>query len=263
MKLVRWGLTCLGAAVLGLASLGAQAAPSAEARPAWCVGKGPSAFPSTGAAFDKVGAKLARREPITVVAIGSSSTDGSDLPDPRQAYPTHLEARLNAALGPGGARVLNRGRGGETMPETIARFERDVGAAKPDLVVWQLGVNDVVRDVPTEMSAERIEQGLATLARYGAPVVLMDMQFAPLVLRSRSLDGMHVILRKAALKHGALLWSRFDLMKGILEKGGAAMTDLVRADGLHMTPPMHACAGHKLGDALIGAMRRETLSAGY
>lgn len=263
MKLVRWGLTFLGAAALVAASREVNAAPSAEPRPAWCVGKGPSAFPSPGAAFDQVAAKLARREQITVVAIGSSSTDGSDLPDPRQAYPTHLEARLNAALGPGGARVLNRGRGGETMPETIARFERDVGAARPDLVVWQLGVNDLVRDLPTEASAARIEQGLTALARYGAPVVLMDMQFAPLVLRSRSLEGMHVILRSAAVRHGALLWSRFDLMKGIIENGGAAMADLVRADGLHMTPPMHACAGQKLADALIGAMRRETLNAGY
>jgi acyl-CoA thioesterase-1 len=39
--------------------------------------------------------------------------------------------------------VINSGRVGDTIPDNLARFGRDVLAHTPDLVVWQLGTNDV------------------------------------------------------------------------------------------------------------------------
>lgn len=247
----------LGGLLAGLTGLAVQAGE----RPAWCPTKPTPLVSSALAAFAPLAGKLARRETITLIAIGSSSTEGSDLPDPRQAYPTHLGRQLNAIFGEGRFRVLNKGKGGEAMPETIARFGRDVDAEKPDLVVWQLGVNDVVRRQEPSVSASRIDHGLTLLGAIGAPVVLMDMQFAPSVLRSDMLEPMHRTLKAASLRHGALLWSRFDLMRDIIESGRAGMTDIVREDGLHMTVPMHICAGEKLAESLAGLMSRGTLSA--
>lgn len=267
MKQTRAGViaACLAGLFASSGFCAAQTAPAVgvveSSRPAWCGQAAAAPVMSASAAFGRVAARLARNETITVVAIGSSSTEGSDLPDPRQSYPTHLSTQLNVLFGEGRVRVLNKGKGGETMPETIARFGRDVVAEKPDLVVWQLGVNDVVRNVAPELSAARIEEGLVALADVQAPVVLMDMQFAPSVLRSTQLEAMQRTLKFAAMRHGALLWSRFELMKSIVEDGRAGMADLVRADGLHMTVPMHVCTGKVLGDTIAAALSRDTVSA--
>ena len=37
----------------------------------------------------------------------------------------------------------------------IAKFEQDVGAEKPDLVIWQLGTNSVLRDRDARPGSER------------------------------------------------------------------------------------------------------------
>jgi hypothetical protein len=52
-------------------------------------------------------------------------------------------------------RVLNRGIGGEDAREMLARFERDVLAQKPDLLLWQLGTNVLVQDLVRRVGYDR------------------------------------------------------------------------------------------------------------
>ena len=42
----------------------------------------------------------------------------------------------------------------------LARLQADVIDEKPDLVIWQLGTNSVLRDHPLVQVGEFIEQGL-------------------------------------------------------------------------------------------------------
>lgn len=226
----------------------------APARPAWCpTGNAASQTPAS-ARLSTLAAKVRRGEPLTIVAIGSSSTEGSDLPDRLMAYPSHLQRQLNARLGSGRVKMVNKGRGGETMVETVARFGTDVAGEKPDLVIWQLGVNDVVRGNDMNLSERTIEDGMARLKGIGAPIVLMDMQLAPRVTASAQLPVMQRLLKDAAIKHNALLWSRFELMSGIVKSGDAQLVDLIKPDELHMTVAMHVCTGAVLGDELAAAM---------
>ena len=85
------------------------------------------------------------REKLTIVAIGSSSTQGVGASSPAASYPSRLEAELRKRFPQVDIRVINRGKGGEDAPEELARLERDVIAEHPDLVIWQLGTNAVLR----------------------------------------------------------------------------------------------------------------------
>ncbi len=233
-------------------------------RPAWCrqVKLSADANPETAIArkLATLAEKAARRETITLVAIGSSSTEGSDLSDRSLAYPTHLEARLNAILGPGAVRVVNRGRGGERITDTVKRFAEDVAPMKPDLVVWQLGANDIVRSIDPDIVAHGVAEGMAQLEAIGAPVVLMDSQVAPAVAASPMLQPVQSVLKTAAERHGAMLWSRFALMQGILEAKLAEDSDLIKPDRLHMTVPMHVCTGVVLAEALAVHLVRASVA---
>ena len=87
--------------------------------------------------------------------------------------------------------MLNRGVGGEEVPDMLARFDSAVIAAKPDLVLWQLGTNSVIRDHKLADHDALIRAGLAKIRAVGADVVLIDPQFAP-----------KVIAKPEAEKHG-------------------------------------------------------------
>ncbi|MEN3348093.1 MAG: hypothetical protein V7632_1728 [Bradyrhizobium sp.] len=81
--------------------------------------------------------------PIKIVAMGSSSTAGRADVLP---YPYWLEMYLRRDAAPNGnARidVINRGRGGEEADKELDRFQPDVFALEPVLVIWQVGTNAV------------------------------------------------------------------------------------------------------------------------
>ena len=86
--------------------------------------------------------------------------------------------------------MLNRGVNGEETEQMLARFETGVIAAHPDLVLWQVGTNSVMRDHPLKSHAVLLREGIAQLKQAGADVVLMDMQYAPQVLAKSETPGM-------------------------------------------------------------------------
>jgi len=93
---------------------------------------------------------------VSIVALGDSTTAGTP------AFRSPIEAPPNGA---GDAhsqyaywlmqkhpdwRVLNRGVNGERTDEIAARFDRDVLAAHPRVVIILAGVNDVYQGLPAE-----------------------------------------------------------------------------------------------------------------
>ena len=76
--------------------------------------------------------------------------------------------------------MLNKGIGGEEASQMVARFDADVIDENPDLVLWQVGSNSVLRDHPTP--GEIIRQGVERLKASGAEVILINPQYAPKIL---------------------------------------------------------------------------------
>ena len=79
--------------------------------------------------------------------------------------------------------MINRGVNGEEVRDMLKRFDTAVVAAKPDLVLWQLGTNSVIRGTTSSTTTARsIRDGLKKIRAIGADVVLIDPQFAPKVI---------------------------------------------------------------------------------
>jgi lysophospholipase L1-like esterase len=96
---------------------------------------------SLGAQLSRTAARLKSGEPLKIVAIGSSSTVGLWVIRTADTYPEVMRRELLRLRSNARINVINSGRIGDTIPGNIARFERDVLAHAPDLVVWQLGTN--------------------------------------------------------------------------------------------------------------------------
>ena len=70
--------------------------------------------------------------------------------------------------------VLNRGKGGEEANEELRRFDTDIFAEKPSLVIWQVGTNAVFHNYKLDEVAAKINEGLKRLDGKPMDVVLMD-----------------------------------------------------------------------------------------
>lgn len=193
---------------------------------------------------------IRRRRPVRIVAFGSSSTAGAGASAPWHAYPARLELALREALPGLAVTVLNRGVGGEDADAMLARLERDVIAAAPDLVVWQVGANAALRGMDKADFQRFLREGLARLRAAGIDVVLMDNQRAPrIAARPGHRDYDAMLSAAAAAVPGVALFSRGALMDGWAAAGlppGAALIE----DGLHHNDLGYRC----LADALAGAL---------
>jgi len=72
----------------------------------------------------------------------------------------------------------------------MARFTTDVIAAHPQLVLWQVGTNSVLRDRPLDRHEAELYQGIDELKAADADVVLIDLQYSPAVIAKPETDGM-------------------------------------------------------------------------
>lgn len=187
-------------------------------------------------------------QPLRIVAIGSSSTEGTGATSPDRTYPAQLRAILATGRPAVAAEIVNSGIGGETVGMNMARLERDVLAHRPDLVIWQITTNDVFRNVPQATYAAEAREGIRRLRDSGADVILMEPQY----LAAKAGDGAFLAavatVRDLGAEFGLPVVARFDFMKEWLDDGRFTPADLLSADGLHMTDASYRCLAEVVAD---------------
>jgi lysophospholipase L1-like esterase len=207
--------------------------------------------------------KLSAGAPITIVAIGSSSTAGSGASSITTTYPSQLAADLKRRFPNHSITVLNRGVGGEEVPDMLKRFDNAVIANKPDLVLWQLGTNSVIRDHKFTDRGTSIREGLRKIRAIGADIVLIDPQFAPKVNAKPEAARMVDFLSTIAKEENVALFRRYAVMKRWSETDHLPFSTFVARDGLHMNDWSYACMARGLGMAIAEAATRPVMSAKF
>jgi len=248
------GIACVGAAMLAGSSGGAlsqaQRGVSSVER---CLAANQGL--SLGVLLPRTAARLKSSEPLKIVAIGSSSTVGLWVLASAATYPEVMRRELLRLRSNATISVINSGRVGDTIQDNIARFERDVLAHRPDLVVWQLGTNDVVwGGRPNQLLKDTVTEGVKVLKAAPADVVLMDLQYAPMVLASSYYTTIEAVIADVAKQERVGLFSRFALMRNSID-GGVAQGALVSWDGLHNTVDGYDCIGRALARAISNSTR--------
>jgi lysophospholipase L1-like esterase len=203
--------------------------------------------------------KLVSEEPITIVAVGSSSTAGAGASSAAASYPNQLAVELKQHFPNHSIAVINRGVGGEEVGDMLKRFDTGVLAEHPDLVLWQLGTNSVIRD--DKLSDTSIHDGLNRIRAVGADVVLIDPQFAPKVIVKAGVASMVELIATTAKREDVDLFPRFNVMKHWIEVDHMTFETFVSPDGLHMNDWGYACMAKGLGIAIAEAAQRPVLSA--
>ena len=174
-------------------------------------------------AFIAAPAMAEKRAPL-IWAFGDSLSAGYGLP-PADGFTAKLQAALRKAGTP--ATVRNGGVAGDTAAQARARLRwglRGLGAT-PDLVIVELGANDMLRGLPPAQARANLDAILTELQSRHIPVLLAGMRAAPNLGADyvRDFEAMYPDLAKA---HGVPLYPFF--LDGV-----AAQRRLLQGDGLH------------------------------
>jgi acyl-CoA thioesterase-1 len=209
----------------------------------------------------RVARRLAARQPIKIVALGSSSTYGAGASISAAAYPSRLAEELSRQFPGNEITVLNRGVNGELVTDMLARLDRAVIAEHPDLVLWQLGTNSVLQDKDLPPHARYLHEGLQRLKRTGADVVLIDLQYSPKVLAHAGCNGMVSLIAATAKTEHVSVFHRFDLMRRWYYAEHLSFEAFLSADGLHMNDWSYACLAKALAMAIAQSASLPTATA--
>ncbi len=193
--------------------------------------------------------KKDRRLTIAVVGTGSSILAGPD--GPRSAYPARLEEALKRRLPSVAVKVVTLVRtrmSAEDLAQGMAKLLVD---EKPDLVIWQTGTLDAIRRIEPDDFRAALEEGVETLHKGGADVILMNMQYSPrtdiMVPLGPYADNMRVV----AQQHEIPLFDRLAIMRHWSDSGAfdlyAAGKDNVLAHRVH------DCIGRAIASMIIDA----------
>ncbi len=163
----------------------------------------------------------AQSEPVKLAILGDSLAAGYGLP-PAQAFPI----RLQAALKDKGrtVTVINHGVSGDTTAGGLERIDWMM-ADKPDIVMVELGGNDMLRALDPGATEKNLDAIIGKLKQAGATVWLVGMlaprNFGPEYVQQ--FDGLY---KKLADKHGVPLYPFF--LDGVAQDPA-----LNQPDGIH------------------------------
>lgn len=237
LLIVAGALVCLASAARAETPSQLPCSPSAE-------------YVRLSGALPRVAQRIANREPVTIVAIGSSSTAGVGATSADRNYPTQLEKRLNARFPNIVFHVINRGMSGAVDSQMLARFEEDVQAVEPDLVLWQVGTNALLNSDGITKEGDVMRDGLRRMRAIGADVVLIDPQYAPKVLKDPDAEPMVELIRTIAREEGVPVFRRWAQMKEWKEVRHIPFETFLSPDLFHMNDWSYGC----WAEALTGAI---------
>jgi len=140
---------------------------------------------------------------------------------------------------------IGRGIGGQTTPQMLVRFQQDVVALKPKVVVINAGTNDIAGNTGPS-TLEMIEDNLASMAQIatvnGIRVVLAsvtpsyDYPWKPGIEPAEKVVSLNSWMKDYCAKTGCVYADYFTPMSD--EKHG--MREGLSRDGIHPTPAGYA-----------------------
>jgi len=163
---------------------------------------------------------------LQVVALGDSLTAGYGL-EPGQSFAAKLETALKAK----GLKVKvhNAGVSGDTASAGLSRLDWALAGVpgKPDLVIVELGANDMLRGVDPAVTTRALTAIMERFRKDGVKVLIAGMKAAP-NMGAAYVKQFDAIYPALARKYGAPLYPFF--LQGV-----AGNRALNLPDGLHPT----------------------------
>lgn len=218
--------------LLEILSIGAIAAPAAE----------------VGAAPEAVAGKAA-----------GSSRSAAPAGDPRltveRSFPGQMSKALQEAVAGAEVRITTRGGKGLTAAEMLDILRSELASRPYQLVIWQTGTIEAVRNLPPGEFAATLSEGAALAQAAKADLVLVDPQFSRFLQTNTNIDPYGQVFQQVATMPGVMLFRRYDLMRIWVNEGQIDLERTPRSERQRTIDVLHRCLGTHLARLILNAAR--------
>ncbi len=168
------------------------------------------------------------------------------------SFPMRMKAALEARV-PGLVVSLSvQGGRNLTAEDMLAPLRAGLaGPHPPQLVIWQTGTVDAVRNVPPGQFNQALSDGTDATMEAHADLILVDPQFSRFLQANADLPPYFSALRNAAALPGVVLFPRFELMQSWSEAGDLDIENAEPENALRSVETLHACLGTLLAAMVL------------
>lgn len=197
-------------------------------------------------------APVAQGRPLTILAIGSSSTEGIGASTRDKTYPARLQALLGKSWAKSKIEIVNAGIGGEVAPQTLVRLKQALSERRYDLVIWQVGTNDAVTGGDIDAFRGMVADGIAMVKAAGPNLAILDPQFFPGIREPERYRSYVEVIADAGKRASVPVFTRYDTMREWYRGDAEAFNAALSSDGFHMSDAGYDCLARDMAASLVG-----------
>jgi hypothetical protein len=184
---------------------------------------------------------------ITGQALGLVGAKKGELPPASAAaFPLQMARALETSIPGLKVDVTVRGGRGMLATEMLDILRHELSTTHYDLVIWQTGTVEAVRNVPMGAFFQTLSDGAAAVAAEGGDLVLVDPQYSRFLHANADVDSYAQALQQTASQPGVALFHRFELMRHWSTTGQIDLERTAKAMRVATVEQLHACLGQSL-----------------
>ncbi|KAF0122974.1 MAG: lipolytic protein G-D-S-L family [Xanthobacteraceae bacterium] len=204
---------------------------------------------TAGGSLPRASSRLRARQPVRILAIGSSTTAG--VGSGGAGFAHRLGPLVKARWPTSVIEVVVSGVSGETASGAAGRLRAELAQHQPTLVVWQLGTNDANFGVSAEAFRATVGAGLAAIRAAGADALLVDPQYSRWAERGTRTGEFAGIIAAEGARAGVPVVRRYQAMSQLAASNRSAFDGLISFDGLHLTSAGHDCMARQVAGTIV------------
>lgn len=176
-------------------------------------------------------------------------------PASEHAFPLQMVKALQSSVP--GLEVKMTVRGGRNLLATdmLDLIRVELASHHYDLVVWQTGTVEAVRNVSPGEFGQTLSEGAELITAAGANLVLVDPQYSRFLQTSSNLEPYELGLQQVTAMPGVVLFRRYDLMRAWTNEGQIDLERTPRTDRKKVIETLHTCLGVHLARLILGSAR--------
>lgn len=171
------------------------------------------------------------------------------------AFPKQMVRSLLASVPGASISITVRGGKGLLATEMLEIMKDELQRRHFDLVLWQTGTVEAVRNFPPGEFGQTLLEGADAAHAAGADLILIDPQFSRFLQTNANLDPYAQALQQVAATPGVVLFRRFDLMRSWVNDGQIDLERTPRAERKKTVETLHACLGQSLARLVLNSSR--------
>jgi hypothetical protein len=206
--------------------------------------------------LDRVYDRLKAKEAVTIVVVGSTSSAGHGPRAPFKTFPRLLEGELAGRLPAARFNVVSKAAPGLTAAMVADQLPVSAIAAHPDLVVWEAGTTDAVREVDVNEFGDAVTAGLRRLHQHGIDAILVDVQYSPQTSALYNFQPYLDYLWRIGEAEDANVLHRYDIMRYFVDEGRFDPGVTKPEDQARNATFVHTCLARLLGRMILTAAQQ-------